>query len=70
MTVAQLADGLVAADPAVWGRWEGRDDRLAMIGRTLKSRLKKEKLDIPTVRLDGPGRPTAYRLADIKGALS
>ncbi|MBZ3908814.1 type IV secretory system conjugative DNA transfer family protein [Streptomyces griseiscabiei] len=70
LTVAQLADGLVAADPAVWGRWEGRDDRLAMIGRTLKSRLKKEKLDIPTVRLDGPGRPTAYRLADIKGALS
>ncbi|MEU9396587.1 type IV secretory system conjugative DNA transfer family protein [Streptomyces sp. NPDC048324] len=71
LTVAQLADGLVAADPAVWGRWEGRDDRLAMIGRTLKSRLKKEGLDIPTVRLDGrPGRPTAYRLADIKGALS
>ncbi|MEU9428553.1 type IV secretory system conjugative DNA transfer family protein [Streptomyces sp. NPDC048342] len=70
LTVAQLADGLVAADPAVWGRWEGRDDRLAMIGRALKSRLKKEGLDIPTVRLDGPGRPTAYRLADIKGGLS
>lgn len=70
LTVAQLADGLVAADPAVWGRWEGRKDRVTMIGRTLKSRLTKEGYDIPTERLSEPGRPTAYRLSDIKGALS
>lgn len=71
LPVAVIADHLVAADPAVWGRWEGRQDRVTMIGRTIKSHLKKADLTIPTVRLDSqPGRPTAYRLADIRGALS
>ncbi|MFF8618534.1 hypothetical protein [Streptomyces sp. NPDC015350] len=70
LSVAQIADRLVAADPAVWGRWEDRKDRLAMIGRTLKSHLKEARLEVPTVRMDGPGRPTAYRLEDIRGALS
>ncbi|MFC9916330.1 hypothetical protein [Streptomyces sp. NPDC127197] len=69
LTVAQIADRLVAADPSTWGRWEGRSDRLAMIGRNLRSRLKKAGLDVPTVRTDAPGRPTAYRLADIQDAL-
>ncbi|MGJ5899279.1 ATP-binding protein [Streptomyces niveiscabiei] len=70
LTVAELSKHMVAADPAAWGRWEDRDDRLAMIGRNLKGRLKKEGFDIPTVRSDAPGRPTAYRLSDIRGALS
>ena len=59
----------MAADPAVWGRWEDRPDRVAMIGRTLKAALKKAHLTVPTVRTDAPGRPTAYRLADIHTAL-
>ncbi|MFF8423354.1 hypothetical protein [Streptomyces sp. NPDC015680] len=70
LSVAQLAVHLIAADPAVWGRWEDRKDRLAMIGRTLKTRLQKAGLDVPTTRLDTPGRPTAYQLDDIRGALS
>ncbi|WP_346094346.1 hypothetical protein [Streptomyces olivaceiscleroticus] len=70
LTVAQIADHLVAADAATWGRWEKREDRLVMIGRTLTNRLKKEGLSIPRIRLDGEGRPTAYRLADIEAALS
>ncbi|MFB7957854.1 hypothetical protein [Streptomyces sp. NPDC056045] len=70
LSVAQIADRLIAADPAVWGRWENRKDRLAMIGRTIKSHLKEAGLEVPTVRMDGPGRPTAYRLEDIRGALS
>lgn len=69
LTVAQIADRLVAADAATWGRWEARTDRVAMIGRTLKSALKKAGLTVPTIRLDSPGRPTAYRLADIHTAL-
>lgn len=71
LTIAQLADHLAAADPATWGKWDGKPNRLLMVGRTLKSHLKAAGLDIPTVRLDtDPKRPTAYRLADIKGALS
>ncbi len=70
LTIAQLADHLVAADEAVFGAWEGRANRPLMIGRTLKDRLRKAGLDVPTIRLDGvPGRPTAYRLADIRSAL-
>ncbi|MBK3636737.1 hypothetical protein JHN52_28305 [Streptomyces sp. MBT97] len=71
LPVAVIADHLVAADPTVWGRWEGRADRVTMIGRTIRAQLKKANLDVPTVRLDSqPGRPTAYRLTDIRGALS
>ncbi|MCC8455604.1 ATP-binding protein [Streptomyces rochei] len=71
LPVAVLADYLVAADPAVWGRWEGREDRVTMIGRTITSHLKKAGIVIPKQRLDSqPGRPMAYRLADIRSALS
>lgn len=71
LTVAQLADHLAAADPATWGRWNGRTDRTAMVGRTLKSRLKAAGLDVPTIRLGNEtGRPAAYREADIRKALS
>ncbi|MFI1184525.1 hypothetical protein ACH4UT_34020 [Streptomyces sp. NPDC020799] len=73
LTLAQIADHLTAADPATWGKWNGRDNRLLMVGRTVKSKLKDAGLDIPTSRLDAatdPKRPTVYRLADIRGALS
>ncbi|MGR8012208.1 hypothetical protein [Streptomyces hypolithicus] len=73
LTIGQLADHLAAADPAAWGRWDGQKNRLLMVGRTLKTQLKAANLDIPADRLGAevdPKRPTAYRLADIKGALS
>ncbi|WP_149561531.1 hypothetical protein [Streptomyces cacaoi] len=71
LPVARLADHLAAADPAVWGRWDGRKDRTTMVGRTLRTELKKAGLDVPTVRLDSePGRPTAYRLTDLHTALT
>ena len=72
LTIAQILDQLEAADPATWGRWTGRTDRAAILGRALSDRLKKAGLDIPTTRVDGAGgtRPAGYRLADIRGALS
>ncbi|WNI19938.1 hypothetical protein [Actinacidiphila sp. ITFR-21] len=71
LTVAQLADRLEAADPATWGRWTGHTTRSAAIGRAIRTRLHEAGLTVPTTRLDGvAGRPTAYRLADIRRALS
>lgn len=71
LTVALIADRLVQEDPATWGRWEDRKDRLAMFGRALKSQFRKAGVDVSTVRLDAePGRPMAYRLTDLKDALS
>ncbi|MFG2533533.1 hypothetical protein [Streptomyces sp. NPDC048516] len=73
LTLAQLADRLAADDPVTWGRWEGRDDRLIMVGRTLRAELRRAGLDIPRQRLDAEtdaARPTVYRLADIEAALT
>ncbi|MCY0954131.1 hypothetical protein [Streptomyces sp. H27-S2] len=71
LTISQLAEYLLAADPATWGKWEGKTNRLLMIGRTIQSQLKAAGLTVATVRVDGPrGRPAGYRLADIQGALS
>ncbi|MBH1937842.1 hypothetical protein I5Q34_26830 [Streptomyces sp. AV19] len=73
LTLAQIADHLAAADAATWGKWNGRPNRLLMVGRTLKSKLKDAGLDVPTDRLDAatdPKRPTIYRLTVLKGALS
>ncbi|MEV7835379.1 hypothetical protein AB0P12_32865 [Streptomyces subrutilus] len=71
LSVAQIAEHLCGADPATWRQWDARKDRLAMIGRTLQARLKREDVTIGTHRLDAlSGRPTGYRLADIRGALS
>ncbi|NUH42917.1 hypothetical protein HUF15_40580 [Streptomyces samsunensis] len=73
LTLAQLADHLAAADPATWGRWNGRPNRLLMTGRTIQSHLRQADLDIPASRLSAeadPKRPTVYRLADIQRALS
>lgn len=70
MTVADLADHLVAADPATWGRWEDRRDRRTMIGRTIRQHLKAAGLEVETRRIDGPGRPTVYDLAALRDALA
>ena len=70
LAVAQIADRLEAADPATWGRWAGRADRVALAGRDIRDRLKGAGLDIPTIRLThAGGRSTAYRLTDIRQAL-
>ncbi|MFJ2598752.1 hypothetical protein [Streptomyces erythrochromogenes] len=71
LTIAQLADYLGAVDPATWAKWDGKTNRLLMVGRTIQSQLKKAGLQVTTHRLeDLPGRPTGYLLTDIKGALS
>lgn len=73
LTIAQIADYLRTVDPAVWGQWDGKHNRLLMVGRTISSRLRAAGLKVASVRLGAevdPKRPTAYRLADIKGALS
>jgi hypothetical protein len=71
ITVDDLYGHLRTVDAATWGRWDDRDDRLAMVGRTLQTELKKAALTIPTVRLtDRPNKPTAYRLEDIKEAIN
>ncbi|MEU2873043.1 hypothetical protein ABZ769_28230 [Streptomyces olivoreticuli] len=69
LALARIADHLVSADPGTWGRWEGRKDRSAQIGKALQARIKAAGCTIPSQRLDGPGRPSGYRLADIRGAL-
>ncbi|MGW7328129.1 hypothetical protein ACWGIU_05820 [Streptomyces sp. NPDC054840] len=71
LTIAQLADYLSAADPATWAKWDGKTNRLQMVGRTIQSQLKAAGLTVATHRLDFlPGKPAGYRLADIQGALS
>ncbi|MFI1205656.1 hypothetical protein ACH4VR_40605 [Streptomyces sp. NPDC020883] len=72
LTLAQIADHLVGADPAAWGQWEGRRDRLNMVGRTIRSALRRAGVEIPCSRLDGlidRRRPTIYKLADVQRAV-
>ncbi|MEU9796435.1 hypothetical protein AB0E27_38755 [Streptomyces sparsogenes] len=71
LTLAQIADHLVGADSVTWGRWEGRHNRLIMIGRTIQSALRRAGLQIPVDRLSAaidPKRPAIYQLADIQSA--
>ncbi|MDX3232496.1 ATP-binding protein [Streptomyces sp. ME19-01-6] len=73
LTLTQLADHFAAADPATWGKWNGRPNRLLMVGRTMQSHLRQAELDIQSTRLnheEDPKRPAVYRLADIQRALS
>lgn len=71
LTIEQLREYLVPADPAVWGKWVGKDTERRMIGRTIQSELKKAGLTVKTHRLTHlPDRPVGYRLADILGAVA
>ncbi|KJS53224.1 hypothetical protein VM98_26640 [Streptomyces rubellomurinus subsp. indigoferus] len=66
MTVAQLLDHLRSDDPARWGKWDERGDRLAMVGRHLSKALKDAGVELSSTRLrDLPGEPTGYKLADV-----
>lgn len=71
LTLAQIADHLAGADLATWGQWEGRHNRLMMVGRTIRSALRRAKVQIPVGRLSAaidPKRPTIYELVDIQRA--
>ncbi|MFE9258567.1 hypothetical protein [Streptomyces sp. NPDC006879] len=71
LTVAQLADHLRADDKERWGRWDDRDDRLAMIGRHLRKALTDAGADLSSTRLRHlPKEPTGYLLADLNAALA
>ncbi|MFJ2203325.1 hypothetical protein [Streptomyces violaceusniger] len=73
LTMAQIADHLVRVDRETWGQWEAHDQRLVMIGRTIKAHLRAANLTIPTHRLlatEDRRRPTVYRLEDVQRALS
>ncbi|MFF9594232.1 type IV secretory system conjugative DNA transfer family protein [Streptomyces sp. NPDC014646] len=70
LTITELGDYLAVAAPEVYGHWEGKANRNLMVGRTIKSELREAGVDIETGRLGGrPGKPAAYRLADIRKAL-
>ncbi|MEU3330045.1 hypothetical protein ABZ709_31665 [Streptomyces albus] len=71
LAVETIADHLVAADPSVWGRWEGQENRNVMIGQTLRRRLKEAGLDVtPVRRTVGSSRPSYYQRADVLEALA
>ncbi|MCJ0875237.1 ATP-binding protein [Streptomyces sp. AP-93] len=73
MSVEQITEHLATVDPAVWRQWDGRErrDRLAAAGRRIKTELKAAGITITSQRIDElPGRPTGYRLTDIRDALS
>ncbi|WP_247615814.1 PIN domain-containing protein [Streptomyces sp. MK37H] len=64
---AYAAGHLVGADLATWGQSEGRHNRLMMVGRTIRSALRRAGVQIPVGRLGSaidPKRPTIYELAD------
>ncbi|MGW4980270.1 hypothetical protein [Streptomyces mirabilis] len=70
LTVAQLAEHLIADDADRWSRWDDRADRLAMIGRHLRKALTDAGVELSSTRLRHlPGEPTGYLLADVKAAL-
>ncbi|MFB7983805.1 hypothetical protein [Streptomyces vinaceus] len=71
LTIAQLADYLGTVDPGTWAKWDGKKNRLLMVGRTIQSQLKAAGLTVTARRIDTlPRRPTGYRLDEIQGALS
>ncbi|MFE9000599.1 hypothetical protein ACFYOY_00380 [Streptomyces sp. NPDC007875] len=70
LTVAQLAEHLIADDADRWSRWDDRADRLAMIGRHLRKALTDAGVELSSTRLRHlPGERTGYLLADVKAAL-
>ncbi|WP_331734490.1 MULTISPECIES: hypothetical protein [unclassified Streptomyces] len=71
LTVDRIHTHLKADDPQRWGKWDEREDRLAMVGRTLRRALADEGISIATTRLrNQPGEPTAYRLEDVEAAMN
>ncbi|MEW1661118.1 hypothetical protein [Streptomyces sp. NPDC093707] len=70
--MAQIADYLVRSDPATWGKWEGRHDRLLMVGRTIGYALRRADVSIPHSRLGiaiDRNRPTIFKFGDVQRAM-
>ncbi|GAA2639974.1 hypothetical protein [Streptomyces axinellae] len=73
LSVAVIADHLVRRDPAVWGRWEDKDDRTRrrLIGSALRQHLKKAGVPVEPERITTEdGRLMVYRRADLIKAAS
>ncbi|MEU2135057.1 GIY-YIG nuclease family protein [Streptomyces sp. NPDC018352] len=70
LTVAELLEYLRAAEPDTWRKWDGRPDRLAMAGRVMASVFRAARIDLASVRLRTPGRPTGYQLDQVAQAAS
>lgn len=72
LTVGNLLTLLADADPVEWARWESSDSttRLREGGRKIALELKAAGLTVTSTRLTTPGRPSAYRLADLQHALA
>ncbi|MEU5445789.1 ATP-binding protein [Streptomyces griseofuscus] len=73
LSVEDIGRYMATIEPDVWAQWDDRStrDRRAQIGRHLKARLKEAGLaELGTVRIEKmPGRPSGYRLADIRALL-
>lgn len=72
LSVVTIAEHLATYEPAVWRQWDDREerDRRAQLGKHLKAQLDAAGLDLVPDRISSlPGRPTGYRLADLKAAL-
>ncbi|MER6120626.1 hypothetical protein [Streptomyces sp. NPDC001743] len=72
LTVAQILDHLREADPEHWERWDDREEhtRLREAGKALARALRTSGLTLTSHRLpELAGKPTGYRLADLRGAL-
>ncbi|GAA2970795.1 hypothetical protein GCM10010519_02520 [Streptomyces lactacystinicus] len=73
LTVAQILDHLRQADPERWERWDDREEntRLREAGKALARALRTSGLTLTSRRLtDLAGKPTGYRLADLRESLA
>ncbi|GAO13039.1 hypothetical protein TPA0598_17_00200 [Streptomyces lydicamycinicus] len=79
LPVGDILDHLAQAKPDTWGQWasdreQWADDpagRLREGGKAIGRAVRKEGLDLSSRRLEElPGRPTGYRLADLRAALT
>ncbi|MFE9007361.1 GIY-YIG nuclease family protein [Streptomyces sp. NPDC007875] len=69
LTVADTVDFLREKDPDTWGQWDARRDRLTMAGRAIATTFRAARCDVGTIRLNIPGRPTAYLLDHVIRAI-
>jgi len=72
LTVGQILAHLRTVDPDHWRRWDDRDetDRLREAGKSLARALRTAGLTLTSTRLpELPGKPSGYRLADLRADL-
>lgn len=72
LSVEDIGRYLTRIEPDIWTQWDDRPtrDRRAQMGRYLKGRMREAGLSLDPVRMEKtPGRPSGYRLADLKATL-